>query len=684
MKHCHKKKDTIIIGAGCSGGYLINKLSQKKSVKAFEAGWDRRNDGATYNLAIGAPTAVNFTQYSTVAEIQTVSWSTPAPLPGPINEQWAGITFESPYSVSTTTDPANPSLLIGTQGWSQGVMIGGSNEHIQGVYVNPSQLLCDWWAKILNDPIYEFESIFPKITAMENFRMHTDLTTQTWDGTPFGPLDGPSELAGKPKNRGYNGVIQVMQTAPSKFSINLSNILYKKFHDDLGYKKFKLTPIIEDNAPLTFNSGVNICVTTSPETWIDEHRNRSSIARGYLNDSVMIKTQPDIANPATYGGQNQNYLVNNGPYEGINGHDFTLDLNILVNRVVFKTKCGFPHGKDYWIQNYPVSSIDVSAFVRPLKAIGIEYITTTGDRIFVPGKEVICTAGVLATPIVLMQSGIGPKNVLDTYGIPVLLRQENMGKYVNDHAGITLRWTGNAAVWGTNDDITGKHPVGATASNGYLPGPTTGNKRKFQYFSTYSPTITATNPVANWSMNFYDLHNKSTGSIQTLQNSWTPTPTAPLLPVKISPQYYTDPNNEDLFNICWIVRKVAKAIHDADMSAVFIKGGSGAVVIPYPFPDDDATMLKLFTFANGTIETTAFTSQAHYVGTCGMGNNPKVHCVDKDFFLRGTRNVRVCDASSIPLDIDTHGVVYPVQNDGNSSRGVNTFSVVCAEKILNQ
>lgn len=65
-----------------------------------------------------------------------------------------------------------------------------------------------------------------------------------------------------------------------------------------------------------------------------------------------------------------------------------------------------------------------------------------------------------------------------------------------------------------------------------------------------------------------------------------------------------------------------------------------------------------------------------------MGRNPNIHCVDHKFLLRGTKNVRVCDASSTPLDVDINGVVYPVQNDGNTSRGVNVLSSVCAEQLL--
>ena len=166
-------------------------------------------------------------------------------------------------------------------------------------------------------------------------------------------------------------------------------------------------------------------------------------------------------------------------------------------------------------------------------------------------------------------------------------------------------------------------------------------------------------------MSLFDLNPKSTGTVVANQN-WDPN--GGLLDVAISPNYYSDPNGEDIFNLCWIVRNVAAAIIAADPAAVFT-----APATPYPFPVSDAVLFPLLT-AN-------FAQQAHYVGSCGMGNNKTVHCVKKNFKLRGTCNVKVCDASSMPLEIDDNGVIFPVQNDGNTSRGVNVLSSVLIEKM---
>ena len=666
VKKCQKYQDIhniVLIGVGAAGGHLLNRLSLKYDVQAFEAGFDRRDDGFTYNLAAAAPAIHNKVDIVAPFNPTFPPSSIPPqhiPPPGFGNLQWAGVTFQLPYTVQTPTEPAFPPL-IGSINWTAGIMLGGSHEHIQGLYVNPSQSQCDRWAAILKDDRYRFENLFPRLQKTERFRYHTDYTTQTYDGTDYGPLDGPSIDGSKPIRRGYNGVLAVTQASPSNFSLNLSKIIYDKFHNDLGYDIFRQEPIVEQECSETYNSGVNICVTQSPERFLDEHRIRSSVVRAYLNDSVMTNLDPDMIPPNT----SAQYTINNGIYKGINKHTFTLTLDTLIQRIVFKTKPGYPHGKDYWTHNYQVNQIDTNAFKRPLRAIGVEYSdkNDSSKKVFVPCTDVICSLGTLGTPVLLMQSGIGPKNLLISFGIPVLFNQPNMGKYVGNHYGANIRWNGNALVWGTNN-VPGKEN-----SNAYLPGPDSVIRRKFQYFSS----IALVNLKTTWVISLFDLNPKSTGHVETKNSVFEG-----LLAVKIFPNYYSDPHEEDKFNLCWIARHIAAAVVAADPTATFVSPN-----LPYPFPDDNEVLFAALLRPTATFPPLAgFTEQAHYVGSCGMGPDPNIHCVNTRFLLRGTKNVRVCDASSTPIEVDSNGVAFPVQNDGNTSRGVNALSIVCAEQLL--
>ena len=648
---CHncKRKNVIgLIGIGCAGSYILNKLSEKYKVVAFEAGWDRRNDGFTYNLAGSAPSVHNKTD--------RFAPKRNPPVPNGASE-WNGIFLELPYTKRTVTEPA--STLIGPLNWTQGIMVGGSNEHIQGVFVKPSQSRCKWWMDITGDDIYKMNNLFPLLNNLINFRMTTTPTTETFDGLDYAPLDGPSLFGSKPVNRGYNGSVQVTQECPSEYSYSLAKAIYNKFHDDLKYKCFKIVPIVENTKSKTYNSGVNVCVTVATERWIDQHRNRSSMARAFLNHSVMTNMTP--SDPSIYGG-----YTNNGVHKGYNSHNFNLKLNSLVTRIVFKTKKCYPHGKEYWINNYNACDIKSDHFIKPLCAIGLVYCNQTNpcDKIFVKFTEVICSLGVLATPILLMQSGIGPSELLESLGIPVLFDQPNMGRHISNHCGTRIRWTGNETVWGGAD-------VGTVNSNGYLPGPSGPNyknRRKFQYYSG----INKVNGQTEWNMSLYDLNTKSTGWIEPVDSGGCPIVDGDgtLLNLKIYPNVYSDHKHEDIHNLCWGVRQCAAAIVDADNTAVFTTPN-----IPYPFPEDDDVLFPIL--------ASNFTAQSHYVGSCGLGNDSNVHCVDTDYLLRGTKNVRVCDASSTPLEVECNGtVIYPVQNDGNTSTTTNVASVVFVKKML--
>lgn len=628
------------MGSGCAGSAIIYRLSTKYHVNAYEAGLYRLDDGATYNLAVAAP----------VAHLPTnlVSSQKPAFTEPPVATQWAGLTFLPQWNV--TTVPIYPSFIPPAlqQTWSQGKMFGGSMEHIQGVRVNPSKNMCNRWAAILKDDRFLFENFVHVVMETEHFRMSTNPTVQTWDGTTFSPFDGPSILGSRPINRGYNGFIQCTQASPSAFSTSLATAMYDYHRNVLGYNKFTIQPVVGTNCEsTTFNSGIDACVTRCPERYIDVHRNRVSTARNYLNPSVIESVTLSVPSG------NPGYTINYGPYKGINGHDIDLQFDKLIQRIVFKTRNGYPSGQQYWIQQYSTQQINLNAFRRPLQAIGIEYGPSPTNKVFVPLKRVVCSLGTLATPALLMQSGIGPRSTLENLGIPVLYNQEEMGRNISNHYGTIIRWTGNVAIWGNT-------AIGTENSNGYLPIASNPTRRKYQYYSSASPPLAPT----SWVLNLYDLNPKSTGWLDVKQ-SWDTT--GGLIDVAIVANYYE--LQEDIDNLCEIVRTVAAAIIAKDPTVIFT-----APALPYPFNVSNSVLF--------TALMQNFTQQTHFVGSCGMGPDGETNCVDTNFKLRGTKNVFVCDASSTPLETDDYGNVYPMQNDGNTIGGVLPFAEVFAKQFL--
>lgn len=683
---CEPCDPTItLLGVGCAGSYLLNKLSKKYVVNAFDAGIDRRDDGFSYNLALAGPAVHNNVDNVAPGTTYTV------PVGAPASFNWEGISYTGPWTqITQLTAVTGGTGPTGT--WAQGIMLGGSSENNQGLYDNPSHNVYGKWEKLI-DERFSLCNLEPKLQATEKFRSHTPSTFQTGDGTEYQPYDGPSELGSFPILRGDDGIIQAVQSAPSTFAENLSNAVYNYYRTQ-GYEHFYKYPIVDDKKSITLNSTTNLGATTSIERFLDVHRNRVSTARSYLNDSVMQASNADVPADAAAGYDPTvayDGTVNYGPYVGINDHNFTLNLNKTIQRIVFKTKKGFPTGNNYWIQQ---GAVNVKAFVKPLEAIGIEYVDPVTQAItFVSSDKVIVSLGTLATPLVLMQSGIGPKALLTSLGIPVLHDQPNMGRHITGHIGASLKWTTTSPT-GTWGDVL----LGTDTSEGFLPivysytgatGPTGGCKpckkvkvckeklsddRKFQYLSTFEVSQ-ATPPVTNpltppnatiYGVNIYDLYPKSTGFIQPTVAYQGNTGT--LLTANMYPNYYSKPI--DIVNLCSAARNFYQLVINADSNATFYTPGPNAI-----FSDTDANLFSALMLN--------FVHQADQVGSCGMSKD--CHgCVDTSFKLKGTSNVYVIDASSTPLEKDKHGNVYPVQSDGEVTRGITAFSIIAAEQFLHK
>ena len=68
-------------------------------------------------------------------------------------------------------------------------------------------------------------------------------------------------------------------------------------------------------------------------------------------------------------------------------------------------------------------------FDQNKNAVGVQ-VNSTGFPLFNINatKEVILSAGVLQSPQLLMVSGVGPKATLDTFKIPIIYQNENVGQ----------------------------------------------------------------------------------------------------------------------------------------------------------------------------------------------------------------------------------------------------------------
>ncbi|HEX3864693.1 MAG TPA: choline dehydrogenase [Stellaceae bacterium] len=74
------------------------------------------------------------------------------------------------------------------------------------------------------------------------------------------------------------------------------------------------------------------------------------------------------------------------------------------------------------------------------RAVGIEYQTPQGKQTARARQEIIVSGGVYGSPQLLQLSGVGPGDMLQEFGIPVVRDMEGVGKHLHDHFNTYLVW----------------------------------------------------------------------------------------------------------------------------------------------------------------------------------------------------------------------------------------------------
>jgi choline dehydrogenase len=74
------------------------------------------------------------------------------------------------------------------------------------------------------------------------------------------------------------------------------------------------------------------------------------------------------------------------------------------------------------------------------KAIGVEYQTPEGKKTAYAKGEIVASGGVYGSPQLLQLSGVGPGDLLQEFGVPVVRDMEGVGKHLHDHFNTYLVW----------------------------------------------------------------------------------------------------------------------------------------------------------------------------------------------------------------------------------------------------
>ncbi|MFJ8460635.1 GMC family oxidoreductase [Lysinibacillus xylanilyticus] len=249
--------DYIVIGAGTAGGVIAKKLTddKKTSVLVLEAGTNMTEELSTPNLLVSILNATD-NRHS--------------------------------FNVTTILEQTIGRQLI----TSSGRAIGGSSEHNQMLAVRGSRDLYDAWAKLVDNNVWNYDSI--RSLFIEN---------ETYTG-----------MTQRPQERGCNGPIFIrQQNIPNQGLIQtLAQATSEVFN----------IPIEED-----YNTGIRD-VTALKGQYTQKVENgklvRSSTATGYLNDQIV-----------TQGNEFQSDEF------GVGKRKLTILAKTTVNKILFQKKKRF-------------------------------------------------------------------------------------------------------------------------------------------------------------------------------------------------------------------------------------------------------------------------------------------------------------------------------------------------------
>jgi choline dehydrogenase len=253
------------------------------------------------------------------------------------------------------------------------------------------------------------------------------------------------------------------------------------------------------------------------------------------------------------------------------------------------------------------------------KASGVEYVKDGQQQIAYIQNEIILSAGAIASPKILMLSGIGDENNLAKVNISVVANLPEVGQNLHDDLFVSAGFSicpnkdvpfysyglAPAVIFGSTENSSSVIDIESSVGVGTLKGFPADLERSFWLW----PNI---------------MHLKSTGTV-TLRSS------APDDAPLINLAYLTAPGD---IQRC----KTALQLGIDIGNQLGLSQWRGKQIAPEPGADLESY-----------IRETADTTQ-HYCGTCRMGADDN-SVVDTELKVRGTSGLRVIDSSVFPLSI---------------------------------
>ena len=274
--------------------------------------------------------------------------------------------------------------------------------------------------------------------------------------------------------------------------------------------------------------------------------------------------------------------------------NLTIRANVQANRVVLEDG---PDGK---------------------RAVGIE--VESGDETFVvEGGEIVLCAGAVASPQLLMLSGLGPADQLQAQGIPVAVELPGVGQNMRDHPNVSVRFQ-------VKDDV----PVDPNAMRALrLRYTATGSGTPNDMIlspASLNTVVRDNNPAHTVNCGLYLAAGK--GELRLVSAD-------PQAAPSMDYRYLEEDWDRERLREC--VRLCVQLLQHEAYSGIIEN-------IIAPTPADLETNETLDAWLRRYISTSY-----HISGTCKMGtSDDPMAVVDQQLRVRGVSNLRVADASIMP------------------------------------
>lgn len=304
------------------------------------------------------------------------------------------------------------------------------------------------------------------------------------------------------------------------------------------------------------------------------------------------------------------------------------------------------------------------------RAIGVEAIKD-GARLQISAtREVLLSAGAIASPAILERSGVGDPALLSSLEIPVVHAQPAVGEGTSEHRCLRMQWRLSKPL-SFNPKYRGLRLI-ASVLRYYLrrDGPMSGSSMEMRAAFKSRPDVELADIQVQLGLYSWDmtkpsselerLHGFSTiayGMVPTSQGSVHITSRDPGQQPAIKANYFATEEDRDLIVSCvgqlreWAAQEPLAELIEIETN-------------PGPAAQSDAELLD-------SIDQRGVAG-LHTVGSCRMGLD-EASVVDSDLRVRGVEGLRVIDAS-----------VFPVIPAGNTQAPVIALGWLAAEIIKSQ